>query len=63
MKIAQLMSEYGITDSEIDWLTEPVDGKVPIQTILERRTGTDFWRKDGKDKIVTELAIKSDILG
>lgn len=62
-KMAEIMTKFGISDSEIDWLSETSRGKTAIQDILERRTGTDFWQPNGVDKIATEIAIKSDILG
>lgn len=59
-----LMETHGITSGEVDWLLDTNKyGKENLRVILENRTGTDYWSENARDKIVTELQIKSDLLG
>lgn len=59
-----LMDTYDISDGEVEWLSEIDDeGISTIRRILENRTGTDYWRENAQDKIVTEVAVASPLLG
>lgn len=63
-EMKSLMDAYAISDGEIEWLSEIDDNGIStIRRILENRTGTDYWRENPQDKIVTEIAVASSLLG
>jgi hypothetical protein len=56
--IAAKSAEFEISTGELEWLNA-----TNIKNIIMNRTGTDFFNPKGEDRILTELPIRSRVLG